>query len=412
MLNLRESSIKGGRKGYLCSVLKMKKLLVLGAGIYQVPLIKKIKEMGIYCIVSSICGNYPGFQYADKVYYENTTDAEAILKIARAEQIDGILTTGTDVAVITIGYVCEQMGLNGISYKSAQCTTNKAKMKESLLAGGVKTGKFQIVHTIAEAYRCVGELGFPVMFRCVDKSGSRGIIKVEREDQITEAFNFSLSYSNCDYIVIEKFLEGYEIGIDGYVSGKHRVILPHGKVVHFNGKTKVPVGHVYPFECSEALHRDITEQINKAIDALNLDQCFFNVDAMIDGDECYLIEIGGRTGATCIPELSSIYLGVDYYELMIRNALGESLEAVEPQGSACAGQLLCAEKTGKITGITLPKVYTGEIGLDYNIGDRVRAFNVGPDRIGHLIVSGDSAQNALENLVQLNNMIQIVIEEN
>lgn len=31
----------------------MKKILILGAGIYQVPLIKKAKEMGLYT-----CGQY------------------------------------------------------------------------------------------------------------------------------------------------------------------------------------------------------------------------------------------------------------------------------------------------------------------------------------------------------------------
>ena len=83
----------------------MKKLLILGAGIYQVPLIKKAQEMGIYTIVTSIPGNYPGFEIADKVYYENTTDYEAILKIAQDEKIDGIVTSGTDVAIITVGKV-------------------------------------------------------------------------------------------------------------------------------------------------------------------------------------------------------------------------------------------------------------------------------------------------------------------
>ena len=52
----------------------MKKLMVLGAGIYQVPLIKKAKEMGLYTIVASIPGNYPGFLYADEIVYENTTN--------------------------------------------------------------------------------------------------------------------------------------------------------------------------------------------------------------------------------------------------------------------------------------------------------------------------------------------------
>ena len=48
----------------------MKKIMILGAGIYQVPLIKTAKRMGLYTIVVSIPGNYPGFALADKVYYE------------------------------------------------------------------------------------------------------------------------------------------------------------------------------------------------------------------------------------------------------------------------------------------------------------------------------------------------------
>ena len=57
----------------------MKKIMILGAGIYQVPLIQTAKRLGIYSIAVSIPGNYPGFAYADKVYYENTTDWEKIL---------------------------------------------------------------------------------------------------------------------------------------------------------------------------------------------------------------------------------------------------------------------------------------------------------------------------------------------
>ena len=52
----------------------MKKIMILGAGIYQVPLIKTAKKLGLYTIVVSIPGNYPGFELADKVYYENTVD--------------------------------------------------------------------------------------------------------------------------------------------------------------------------------------------------------------------------------------------------------------------------------------------------------------------------------------------------
>lgn len=64
-----------------------KKLLILGAGIYQVPLIETAKRMGLETIVASIPGNYPGFALADKVVYENTVDKEAMLALAKAEQV-------------------------------------------------------------------------------------------------------------------------------------------------------------------------------------------------------------------------------------------------------------------------------------------------------------------------------------
>ena len=123
----------------------MKKILILGAGIYQIPLIKTAKKLGLYTIVASIPGNYPGFQYADKVYYENTTDHEAILRIAREENIDGIVTAGTDVAVITIGRVCDELGLSGLSYEAAQIAANKLLMKEKYEKNGVRTARFRKV---------------------------------------------------------------------------------------------------------------------------------------------------------------------------------------------------------------------------------------------------------------------------
>lgn len=56
--------------------------MILGAGIYQVPLIWTARRMGLYTIVVSIPGDYPGFALADKIYELNTRDKEAILAAA------------------------------------------------------------------------------------------------------------------------------------------------------------------------------------------------------------------------------------------------------------------------------------------------------------------------------------------
>ena len=59
----------------------MKKLMVLAAGILQIPVIKKAKEMGIYVIAADGDPNAVGLQYADKPVVVNITSEEDVLRI-------------------------------------------------------------------------------------------------------------------------------------------------------------------------------------------------------------------------------------------------------------------------------------------------------------------------------------------
>lgn len=76
-----------------------KKIMILGAGVYQVPLIKKAKNMGLVAVVVSPKGNYPGISLADIWLDIDTTDIDRIVEAAREHGVSGITTTGTDVCV-------------------------------------------------------------------------------------------------------------------------------------------------------------------------------------------------------------------------------------------------------------------------------------------------------------------------
>ena len=305
----------------------MKKIMILGAGIYQVPLIRTARRMGLYTIVVSIPGDYPGFALADKIYELNTRDKEAILAAAEKEQIDGICTSGTDVAVSTIGYVCEKMHLSGIPYEAAEILTDKAKMKDAFRQGGVSAADGMRVRSAEEAQKAAEQLGYPVVVKRVDSSGSRGITVVEHSGQIEEAYENARNGSARDYVLVEKFLCGTEIGVDGFVQNHKLVFLaPHTKFVYRGAHTTVPVGHAFPYGCSGALREEIARQMQLAVTASGADQCSVNADVFVDGEKVWIIEMGGRTGATCIPELISTYYGFDFYEQMIKSALGEETD--------------------------------------------------------------------------------------
>ncbi len=399
----------------------MKKILILGAGTYQVPLIQTAKRLGITTIVASIRGNYPGFALADKVYYENTTDFGKILAIARRENIDGIVTAGTDVAVITIGQVCDTLGLAGLSRDAAAIATDKLRMKTCYEENGVRTARFRRIFFDEENYaEELSGLTFPLMFKSVDSSGSRGIVKVTGPEQFDHARNVVLENTRSDYFIVEEFIEGEEFGAQAFVHrGKIRFILPHGDYI-FKGDTGVPIGHYAPYDLSEESLADARLQLERAIRAMGLDDCAINADFIMKDGKTYVLEIGGRSGATCLAELVSIYYGYDYYEKILRTALGEEVDfsagdgspADECRGTPNASMLLMSDRDGVILSQENknpedPDIV--DIQFDHKPGDKVKKFHVGPNRIGHVITKGNTLEEAVDTLHRALENIEIKV---
>ena len=381
----------------------MKKLMIMGAGIYQVPLIRRAREMGIYTIVVSIPGPYPGFECADEVCYINTVDQEAVLAVAREKKIDGIVTAGTDVAVITIGRVCEELSLAGPSLKAAQTATDKFLMKQCFEKAGVRTAKFRQILIDEDPYEKIKDLRYPLIVKAVDSSGSRGITRVTGKEQIPAAIESVRKVTRRPYYLIEEFITGIDYGVQAFVSGgKIRFILPHGNDMFF-GDTGVPAGHYVPYDMSSAALKDLEQTVTAAIEAMGLDNCAVNGDLILCGDETYIVEMTARSGATGLSEIDSVYLGCDLYENIILTALREEpVFPADPPKTACAGRLLRSDVTG-----TVVSVRNGNVGedpriiqmvLDYGPGDHVNAFHVGPDRIGQVIARGNTLEEARQTL--------------
>ncbi len=396
----------------------MKKLMIMGAGVYQVPLIRKAKEMGIYTIVVSIPGRYPGFALADKSYEIDTVNSDAVLEAAERERIDGIVTTGTDVAVVTIGKVCDALGLRGVSARGAEIACDKSRMKEAFLANGVQTAACHFVPVCSSCeeleIKC-GRWGYPLIFKAVDSSGSRGITVVTEPKEIPNAVKAVQMVTKQENYIIETYLEGMEFGAQAYIQdGKLEFVLPHGDYV-FKGETGVPVGHYAPFPIPD-LDTQIYNQILLAAQAMKIDNCAINADLMLYNGNVYVLELGARCGATCLAELVSLYFGYNYYEKIIQCALGEKTDfsPCNPHRVPNASHLLMSGSDGVLEEIDDQNTHSEnlvEVVFDYFPGERVRKFRVGPDRIGHVIVKGDTLEQAEKELKSAMEGIHIKVKE-
>ena len=391
----------------------MKKLMIMGAGTYQVPLIKTAKKMGIYTIAVSIPGNYPGFAYADEVLHINTVDSEAVLQAAMERKIDGICTAGTDVAVMTIGRVNDAMGLSGISYEAAKLACDKVLMKQCYEQNCVRTARYRQVYFNEDVNEKIEDLNYPLIVKIVDSSGSRGITRVDRPSQLQAAIRNAQSFTRKDYYIVEEFIVGREFGAQAFVmDGKVQFILPHGDYI-FHGSTGVPAGHFAPYTLTGEQLEDCCRTTEKALRAMKLDNCACNCDFIMRDGKTYVLEIGGRSGATCLAELVSIYYGYDYYRKIIEVALGHKPDFPTDQNVPNASKLLMSDTDGEIIALANrnpkndPNLY--EVVFDYTVGDQVKKFHVGPNRIGHVVTKGATLAEATAALDRALSKIEIEV---
>ena len=385
-----------------------RKILILGAGVYQVPLIKAARSLQLESHVVSIPGNYPGFDLADFSHEIDTRDQERILALASKLEIDAVCTCGTDVAMTSLGRLVDELGLSGPGFDSCQAATNKMLMKQAFVAGSVRSAAHRKIFRDSPEYPVEG-LSWPLICKAVDLSGSRGIVKVESAGQLPSAVTEVFNETRLDYCIIEEFISGEEFGAQAFVQdGQLEMFMPHGDTV-FVGKAGVPIGHHVPLESGIFDLADAKEQLSRAIRSLGIRNAPVNADFIFTRGKTFVLEIGARAGATGLAELVSSHYDINYHEWIVRAALGEKLTFPPANSRACVAELLTSDDSGELIELSTcgnPPDHV-DIEFDYKVGDSVRKFEVGNDRIGQIVASGSTLDSARARLAEMRRKLVI-----
>lgn len=372
----------------------MKKLMILGASYSQLPLYQEAKKLGISTVAVSIPGDWPGFQAADEYTYTDISDPAAVYEAAEKFHVDGIATCCLDTGVRALGYACEQLGLKGLSAEAAEISSNKFKMKEAFMAGGVNCARHICIRNRKELAEVLECLEFPVVLKAVDLMGSRGIFRCDTKEEAFERYEDTMKATGKDYCLAEEFIEGETLGCEAMISnGKLLYCLPNN-IDAFQSYVPTPVGHSVPYRKQEMLGEKVKHQVMLAIQAVGLDNCAVNCDLIEKDGKIYVIEITGRAGATCLPETVGLYYGINYYEAIVRLAMDmepeKLFEGHIPRQSSLS-KILTSDRSGIVKEIHNTNVPAEDIvDLSFNIqpGDQVNRYENGRDRIGQVILTG------------------------
>lgn len=324
----------------------MKKLAIIGASYLQFPLVEKAKEMNIetHCFAweeGAVCKDI-----ADYFYPISILDKNSILSECKKIDIDGIVSIASDAAVPTVSYVANEMGLIANNYSDAFISTNKYEMRKRFHSCGVMCPKFTIA---SDGQHNITDFTFPLIVKPVDRSGSRGVIKVNKERDLEFAIDRAKQASFSKQAIIEEYISGDEVSVEAISwEGKHYILAITDKVT--SGEPYfVELAHHQPSQLSESIQEKIKNETLKALNALNVRYGASHSEFKItkDGD-VYAVETGVRMGGGFIgSDLVFLSTGFDFIKSVIEVALGVFKEPVISE-SSFSGIYFLTEKTKQI----------------------------------------------------------------
>lgn len=382
-----------------------KRLLVLAAGILQVPVIKKAKEKGYYVIAVDGDSNAIGLQYADKAICANITDEEIMLEIAREQHVDGVIHPCSEVSMNVMGRINDELGLAGITKEQAIRATNKHLMREAFEKGNAPSPKSILTDSAEDAWEHLqNDFSTDGILKPSRNSGSRGIAKVVRDmnkADFINAYNIALNESRDKSVLLEQFIEGPEFSIEIIVwNGKVNVLTVTDKKTtgapHF-----VELGHNQP-SCYSAEEVEILKAAAvSGVKALGVNNCACHAEAKLMDGKAYLMEIGARLGGDFIStELTHLSTGIDMVAAAINVALGIEPDLSVKEGPKGACIRYFCPKPGRLISVSNievldnPHVYKKEIYV--HEGDIIPEVTSSLSRSGHVIVIEKTPQKAIE----------------
>lgn len=369
------------------------KLAIIGGSYLQLPLVIKGQEMGleIHCFAweeGAVCK-----KQADYFYPISIVNKEEILEKCKEIGIDGVASIASDLAVLTVNYVAEHMGLTGNKDAFSFIQTNKFLMRQCFEKAGVPSPRYYRLTSI-DNIPSFDDWHWPLIVKPTDRSGSRAVMKVETLSQLCSAVQEAIGVSFAREAIVEEFVDGVEVSVESISwKGEHHILQITDKVTtddHF-----VEIAHHQPSVLPGSVQEQIRNIVRKALAAMHVENGASHAELKItrEGD-IRIMEIGARMGGGFIgSHLVPLSTGYDYTRGVIEIALGY-FSKPEYTLSKCSGIFFLTKETAYLAGIIERAKDYPDIVVAARTENVIRPAISESDRTGYVIYQSDHRINS------------------
>lgn len=383
------------------------KLAVIGASHFQLPLIRTAQRMGCEVHAFAWRSGDAGESAADRFYPISITEVDKITHTCREIGIQGICTIASDLATVAVCHVADALGLVGNPLSCMRVSTNKALMRAAFVAAGDPSPQSVLVRADEiEGFDADDHgLGWPLVVKPADRSGSRGITKIEGPDDpisLRDAMQSALEQSFCKEVLVEEYAVGDEFSVEGMSwQGSHHVL-----AITRKGTTGAPhfieTAHLEPALLDATTSASVKAVTLHALDSLGVRNGASHTELKIAPDGTIrIIEIGARMGGDCIgSHLVHLSTGIDYVRAVVDVALGREpdLHATHAPSAAAVRFLFGSED--RVWYERLLREHPDLVRYSYlaDVADGGREVTDSSKRLGHVVLSAPDVRDLLPHL--------------
>ena len=395
-----------------------KNILIIGAGDFQLPLVQRASLSYNVLLAAPVVSDVFKPYIADALLID-VRDKEGILAYAREKSICGVITDQTDIAVRSVAYVAENLGLPGIGYETGCLFTDKSLMRKRMAELGIKLLPNRTVSSFDEALAYYREIGGNVIIKPLDTQGSRGVQICRSEEELEAKYAEAARWSSNHNVLIERFATGREFLVEGLSLDYEFRNLCIGDTLYFDLPDAFAAkSRIFPTEADDGLRQRVLDLNMKIITGFGLKQGLTHSEYIMDGDDIYLIETAARGGGVFISsDLIHYSCGLDTEGFLLDIATGQQkgLPPIKQQQCVC-GYLAFYIPVGKVVRVSgvrevqaLPFVHRNQldklhVGIENKEGHTDKTSRLA------LIISAPDRETFKERAALVRSMLQVETE--
>lgn len=400
--------------------MSQQKLLVIGAGIGQIPIIEKAKKRGVHITVVTLPGKQPGIELADDVFYCDIYDRDSIVTWAKEHGITAVTSDQNDLMNPTVAYVAEKLGLPGNRFDQVMAYCNKNTYRENC----DKIGNPTPMHVAVDSVDFPGlDCPLPWIVKPADSQSSVGVQKIEKKEDLKPALEAALSHSKTHGAIVEQFFTGKEVVCEGFIENGKFYLLAFADRKYFVLKDLlIPSQTVFPSLIKKDLLNQVLECEQRMASYINPSFAIVHSEYLVNEEEnkICVVESALRGGGVYISShLMPLATGIDINDILLDKVLGVpvDVEKVFERRKDAASGYICfylPEGTVKsVEGIDKLKAlpFVKKVCLDMIVvGQKTEPMLHKGLRKGPILVCGADREDIEKNIKTVQETLRVEVE--